>query len=160
MVTCGIERIREVLKDAGPLMPDRRGFPVHQFGRVDDCTAERVPDGLVTEAHAERRDRRAECPYELDADPCILGPSGARRKENAVRLQPADLIKGDPVVAHDANILRRQPDELDKVVRERIVVVDDENHLPISSAMCRASTRARDLLTVARNSFSGTESAT
>ena len=60
MVAGGLEGRRNPGEDAGAVVMNRRGLPVHEAARAHDVAAIHVADALVAEAHAEQWDRRSE----------------------------------------------------------------------------------------------------
>src|SRR4051794_38245059 len=60
MVAGRIVGCRQSAEHASPAMVDARDLPVHQFLRVYDSPAERLANGLVTQAHTEDRDAALE----------------------------------------------------------------------------------------------------
>ena len=77
---------------------------VHELLRVLDAAAERLADGLMTEAHAENRDAAAEPAYHFLADARVLRVAGPRRKDDVRGIQSLDLANGERVIADNACI--------------------------------------------------------
>ena len=67
---------------------------------------------------------------DIAGDACLFGSAGARRDDNPFRGKGFDLIDRDLVVTEhldfQAGINLAEP--LDKVVGERVVVVDQQDH--------------------------------
>ena len=126
--------------------------------RGDDAAAERVADGLVAQADAEDGNRAGKPLDALHADARFFRPARPGRDDDARRVHGSQLVHGDPVVAENLDRLVRELGEvLVEVVREGIVVVDDDVHGYTSLyPMARAS--APSFASVSSNSFSGTES--
>ena len=73
----------------------------------------------------------------------------------------ADVVDGARVVAHDAQLGAQLAEILDEVVGERIVVIDDENHVSQARwAISSARSSARALSRVSSYSAVGFESMT
>ena len=72
---------------------------VHELLRVLDAAAERLADGLMTEAHAEDGDAAAEPAYHFLADARILRIAGTRRKDDMRGVQSLDLTNGERIIA-------------------------------------------------------------
>src|SRR5262249_28098467 len=80
---------------------------------------------------------------------------------DALRRHRGDRIHVHLVVAHDLQLRPQLTEVLDEVVRERVVVVDDDDHgRMVAAAMRRARTRPRALEQVSSHSVLGSESAT
>ncbi len=103
--------------------------------------------------------RGPEAADDLDRDAGILGAAGAGRDDDVRGLQRFDLAERDLVVAAHQRRRAQLAEVLREVERERVVVVDEENHRP-SSAMASACSSARALSRVSSYSAAGFESAT
>jgi hypothetical protein len=101
-------------------------LPVHDTRRPHDPAAVRLADRLVAEANAEGRDLAAPAPDRVDRDPRLGGRARAGREDDRVRPQRADIIDRYLVVATHLDLGTQLPEVLHEVVRERVVVVDDE----------------------------------
>ena len=159
VVTAGDERRRDAAEKALAVMLDRRHLAVHRHRRTHDRPAERQADALMSEAHAQQRHALTHLANQLHCDARILGTARSRRDDDALRAQPSNLVERDFVVpAHEwrraqlAEVLR-------EVERERIVVVEQQYHSPVS-AMASACNNARALSLVSSYSAAGFESAT
>ena len=93
--------------------------------------------------------------------PRFIGRTRAGGNDDLIRCDFRDLFKRDGIVAMHDEICPQFPEILHEVVREGIVIVDDENHThaPLS-AISTARNRARALFTVSWYSYSGSESNT
>src|SRR5438309_8604214 len=84
----------------------------------------------MTKAHAEQWQPTLQALATFDRNASLGGRTRARRDNDSLGLSFENLIDGDLIVAEDLNVEPRidlaQP--LDKVVRERVVVIDDEDH--------------------------------
>src|SRR5262249_40911444 len=96
----------------------------------------------------------------------LVGRARPGRDDDAPRGQRRHFGDGERVVALDAHLRAQLAQVLRQVVGERIVVVDEQQHvfylivLLVGRAMASARTTARALFTVSSNSASGSESAT
>src|ERR1051326_2718557 len=160
VIACSGKRSSEASVDPLPVMADLRGFSVHQDRRAADGAAVGGSDRLMPQANSEDRRGRAQEPDEFDADARMFRPPGPRRDQNSAGFQRDDLLQSERVVPDHPVVAGVKADELDEVVRERIVVVDDQNQREIPSAIRSASTSARALLVVSSYSRAGSESAT
>src|SRR3954451_25156864 len=152
VVAADLESLRQSLKDAASVVLDHARLAVQQALRAADLAAERLDDRLMTQADAERRHARV--PHEADQ---LLGrPAGAGREDQVRRLElRVELVRplhGDfgPELAQ---VVR-------EVVRERVVVVDEQDHRCSCSASSIAASRAASLFRPSWCSSAGSESAT
>ena len=90
VVAADLESLRQALEDAPAVVFDDARLAVEQALRAPDLPAERLDDGLVAEADAERRDARV--PHEADQ---LLGrPAGAGGEDEVRRLEPlVELVR-------------------------------------------------------------------
>ena len=134
---------------------------VHKLLRVLNSAAERLADGLMTEAHAEDRNAAAEPAYHFLADARVLRVAGPRRKDDMRGVQSLDFANGERVIADNAHIRLDSRRLLEQVIGKRIVIVDQENHYPSTSdARSMAFITAFALFALSIYSLYGTESAT
>ena len=101
--------------------------------------------------------------HQRGRDAGLVGGARARGDHHGIGPHRQDLVGGGPIVAEDPHLARQFAQILDEVVRERVVVVDDNNHgVPWFARLTRSSARtnAFALFTVSTYSRSGTESAT
>ncbi len=123
---------REALGDLGEerrvVVVDGAHPAVHHLGRVHHRRAGAVADPLVAEADAQQRHLGLADRVGADAEVLgIVGPAGAGRDHDVVEVAPRQLAPGGAVVAHDGRLLAvRLRDQLEEVVRERVVVVDQQ----------------------------------
>ena len=96
---------------------------------LHDGCAKGAPNRLMTETDAEYRNRRSVPSHRLYAHAGVLRTTGARRDHDPVRRKGANVFDGDSVVPLDDQVGTKLPEILDEVVRERVVVVDDQYHL-------------------------------
>ena len=101
---------------------------VHDLGRVHHLGAGDVADSLVAEADAEQRHLGVADGVGADAEVLrVVGPAGTGRDHDVVEVAARQLAPGGAVVAHDGGLLAvRLGDQLEQVVRERVVVVDEQ----------------------------------
>src|SRR5207247_409163 len=102
-------------------------------------------------------------PTRFRSDAGLVGGARARGDHHGIGPHRQNLVGGGPIVAEDPHLARQFAQILDEVVRERVVVVDDNNHgVPWFARLTRSSARtnAFALFTVSTYSRSGTESAT
>src|SRR5687768_8282442 len=97
------------------------------------CAADRAPidhpDCLVPEADAEDRHARPEVPDHVDRDPRSLRPTGPWGDQDLFGCHGLDFANGDLVVTAYADLRPELAEVLHEVVGERIVVIDDKDHV-------------------------------
>ena len=101
---------------------------MHQLRCADDFGAVDVPDGLMTQAHAE--DRRGDLGERTDRvadDSARLGSARTGRQQDAVGCERHRLGDGHLVVAHHDRVGAELAEVLDEVVDEAVIAVDDEH---------------------------------
>ena len=130
---------------------------MHKAAGTDDLAAINLSDALVSEADAENRDSAAEVHNRIAADPCFGRSARAGRDANLFRSERLDFPDSDFVIAFDEKFGAEFAEVLDEVVGERVVVIDDENHI---LALSMARIPAIALFTVSWYSPSGVESVT
>src|SRR5262249_42947034 len=124
---------------AAAVVHDRRGLSVHGHVRAAHGAAIGQADRLVTETDAEQGRLPAEAPDDVERDACALGPARSRRDEDPGGLHLGDVADRPLVVPFDTPLGAELPQVVDEVVRERIVVVDHENHGATPSSAGRIS---------------------
>ncbi len=157
VVAAGVERLRQAGEQAGAVVLHRARLAVQELARVADFAAEDLDDRLVAEADAERRRRRAEPADDLLRCAGAGRPSGTGGDDELVGREPLRLVCVDLVVAEHLHVHAERAEQMREVVRERVVVVDQEHH---RSANSIAASRAASLLRHSWCSSSGIESAT
>src|SRR5947209_4384767 len=137
-------------------MENLRRFAMHQDRRPDDLSPKRSRYALVSEAHTQCRDRRAELAHDVAGDAGLTGITWTRRHYNAGGVQLAYLFQRNGVVSFHPDFHVQGGKHLVQVVRKTVVVVDQQDHeMPPA-----ASNMARALFMDSTYSRSGTESAT
>ncbi len=131
------ERIRKTLQHTDIGVVDGARLAVQQFRCAVDGAAERHPDGLVAEAHAQQRGlRRGARPHQRDRRAGALGGAGSRAQQHAVEVRGGlgDIGVGGQagvVVAPDLRVHTELAQVLDQVEHEAVVIVDDQDlHQP------------------------------
>src|SRR5438067_2451540 len=138
---------------------------MHQGRRANYLSAKHFANRLMAETHTKYGCGLMEASNHVFRDARIRRYTRPRRNHDPRRCQPLDFVEADLIIAIHAQFFTQLAEVLDEVVRERIVVIDDENHSPLSSsnpfcASVISRIRALDLFTVSMYSFSGIESAT
>src|SRR5439155_26941218 len=127
--------------------------------RRTDLAAERLDDRLVPEAHAEGWHARREPLHDLDGRARAGRAPGAGREEEVRGSEPLGLAGVDRVVAPDDHLRSELAEEVREVVRERVVVVDQQDHFRASASSIAVSSAA-SLRRHSSCSAAGSESAT
>src|ERR1035437_3268562 len=128
VVASNLERRWQPGEQITPIVIDARRLAMHGSGRSDYVAAIRLSDSLVTEAHPEGRNTVAERPNGFYGDPRLGWRTRAGREDHRRRSHRGDLLDRYGVVAADDDLGPKLAKVLDEVVRERVVVVDDEEH--------------------------------
>ncbi len=128
MIARGLKWVGQIFENARAIVKDRRRFSVHQTLCADDITAEHVADALVSEAHAQHGHPGAVGEDDFARDASFLGSARSWGDHDTVRGQLFDVSDADLVVPENAELCAEFPEILDEVVRERVVVIDDEEH--------------------------------
>ena len=123
-----LERARQPREDPVVVVQDRRGLAVHQPPGAHDLAAEHLADGLVPEADAEHGYARAEFADDGLADAGVARFARPRGDAHACGIQRGEFVHGDLVVATHDGLRAEFAEVLDEVVRERVVVIEDEEH--------------------------------
>src|SRR6476469_3068045 len=128
MIPHYLEGTGHVGKDPLAVVRYARGFAVHQLPRAHHPAAVGFADSLMSETDTEVRDRAAPLADRLDTDPRFGRCTGSGRDHHAGHAHATDVIDGDLVVALHDRLLAELAQVLNEVVRERVVVVEDEQH--------------------------------
>src|SRR6185312_2952101 len=129
MVSHHLERTRHALEQPGAVVPHLGRLAVHHAARrAHDLSAVGLADRLVPEADAENRDRRAVSLDERNADARFGRRLRAGADYDRRRAHCGYVVDADRVVADHSRCFTKFAEILDEVVRERVVVVDDEQH--------------------------------
>ena len=129
MIARGFEILREAAKNRFAVVMNFAGLTVHDFFRADDFATERVADGLMAEADAENGNFAGEVLDDGHAQTRFARRAGAGRNNDAFGAHAGDFVECDFVVAADFELLPHLAEVLRQVVGERVVVVEEQNHL-------------------------------
>src|SRR5207248_4835750 len=140
MITGGFERLCNVFKNACTMVRNRRCFPVHQLRGTHNFAAENFANALVTEANAEQRNVRSEFTNDLATDSSVARPAWSGRDANAFRNKFPNVSSADLIVASHQNLGAKLTENLREIVGERIVIINQEQHL-LWSQPCRLHLR-------------------
>jgi hypothetical protein len=120
----------DATEQARPVVRDARGLAVHGASRAHHATTVGFTDRLMSEADAECGNALAPRANHVDRDAGLRGGARAGRQHDRIRREGADLLDRDRVVATDDDLRTELAEVLDEIVREGVVVVDDEQHGP------------------------------
>ena len=163
VVAAGREAVRQAGEDAAAVVARRRvAFPWTSVRAGADLAAEHVDDRLVAEADAEHRHaarrRPAPSPPRRRRSRAGPGPGEMTRCDGASAL---GLLDRDLVVPPHDHLRSELAEQVRQVVRERVVVVDQQQHaISRASASSIARSTAASLFRHSWCSAAGSESAT
>ncbi len=129
VVSSGGERRVDSGEEAAAVVVDLVRLAVHRLRRPAHLASVDLRDALVAEAHAEHRHAgRGRGSDHVARDARVIGRSGTGRDDDAAWLQRERVLGSDRVVAPDLDLATERGEQLHKVVGERVVVVDHEDH--------------------------------
>src|SRR6202022_1622554 len=123
------ERAWDTSKDGLLAVKHARHLSMHHLRGAPHLAAVRFAQTLVTQANAESRQRRVQLEQEILADTCIGRCSRPGREHGGDRSQLPDVGERDLVVSTDDDLLAQLTEVLNKVVGERVVVVDHQHYV-------------------------------
>jgi hypothetical protein len=131
VVASGLERVGQAAEDALLIVMDKRGLAVHDAVVAHHFAAEDVTDTLMAQAHAQNRRRRRETADDVVGNTRFPRGTRAGADDDVRRLELAHLVGGDFVVTINAHVdgIVQLAQALDQVVGERVVVVDEKDHV-------------------------------
>src|SRR3974390_2115246 len=106
---------------------------MHKVGSANDVAAKGSADRLMAETDPENWDLAGKVSDHVDADSRLVRCTGPGRDDDAFRVEMLDLFQCGLVVAAHYDFVPHLPDVLHQVVGERIVIVEDEDHV---SGLC------------------------
>src|SRR5256886_3171120 len=159
-------RIRDPCEDAFAVVPYEGGLAVPRLRGTNDRSAERDRGALEPQADTERRDAELRpLAHESGRTARDLGTTRSGRDDKAIGTRGERGREGRVVGAKHRDLRAERAECLRKVVRERVVVIDQQHpgghragSAPSTSSIARKSARA--LARVSRSSAAGSESAT
>ncbi len=133
VITGRLKWIHDSIEQRAVVVMNLIDFAVHQAPRADDLAAERLADGLMAQAYSQDRQLAGELADAFHRDAGFGRGTRSGRDDQPVGLTGEDLVDRDLIVAVDADIERGIdfPQPLHEVVGERVVVVDDLDHVCI-----------------------------
>ena len=141
-----LEGAREPLEDPLAVVRDAARLAVHEALRLADLPAECLDDRLVPEAHAEGRHRGRQAPDDVDARTGIRRTSGTGGDDQVRRRELLRVVRVEHVVSDHDDLRAELFEEVRQVVREAVVVVDEQDarfrHADASASSIAASSAA------------------
>ena len=131
MVARGGKWFWEIFENPAAIVLDFAGFAVHQFLRADDPAAEGRADSLMAQAHSENWNLAGKALDQRDADASFLRGARARGDDDALGTHGGNFVERDLIVAANIQFLTQLAEILGEVVGERIVVVEEQNHVAL-----------------------------
>src|SRR5262249_17271489 len=110
--------------------------------RAHDPATIDLADRLVAEADAEDRHAPGRGLDEVEADPGFIRRARPRRQHDTHRAHAKRFRGGELVVALDGNLGAQLSQVMEQVVREAVVVIDQEKHTEIPGRMAWGDIRA------------------
>jgi hypothetical protein len=116
---------------------DPRRLAVHDPAGTHDRGTQGVPDALMSQAHAQKRDSGGEPGDDVVRDSSLDRRARPGRDNQVAGSCKLDVFERDLIVADDFEVDARVDlaKPLDEVVSEGIVIVDQENHCRRASAL-------------------------
>src|ERR1700736_513424 len=159
MVSSRLKRDRQSEEYAITFVQDRGSFPMHQTISPNDLSPVYLADALMSQADPQYGNARSKMANKLVADSSFVGRSRSWRNANFFRVQQLNFFDRRAIIPSNDQFRAEFSKVLNKVVSERIVIVEDQNH-KICSARSMARKVAIALFTLSWYSSSGSESAT
>src|SRR5262245_16378791 len=142
------------------VVPDGARLAVDELECGADLPAERLHDRLMPETDPERRRRRREPPDDLQRGAGIGRATRPRCDDEVRRREPRCALGVERVVSPHGHLRAELAEQVREVVRERVVVVDEEDHRCSDSARSIAASTPASLRRHSSCSAAGSESAT
>src|SRR4029453_12900530 len=128
MIAYRFKRVRESSKYPLTAVFDPRRFPVQYFAGPGHNSSECLADRLVPQANAKDRRLAGEVPDDRYADSGLARRAGAGGDYDLVWRHRIDVLGRSFFVGENVDLGSELAQVLVEVVREAVVVVDQENH--------------------------------
>ena len=135
MIPCCGERISDPLKNAFSIMFYSACFSMHQPPCLHDFSPELVNYPLIPEANSQCGYLAAHLLQNIGANSevaCFFGCAGSWGNDYALGVQLHGLFEGYLVVSVNDWFSSEFPNVLDKIVDERVIIVDNQNFYSFS----------------------------
>src|SRR5690242_2006690 len=129
MVSSSGKRLPEVLENGAAVVHDLAGLSVHEVRRANHLSCKGRSQRLMSQTHSENRQLACEVTKYVHADARFVGCAGAWGDHNALGMQGFDLANSHLVVTSHDYVRTKFSQVLHQVVGERVVIVQDENHV-------------------------------
>jgi hypothetical protein len=130
MITAGVEWVVDPLEDRLLVVTNDDRLAVYRFGSPHDPPSEMLSYRLVTEADSKDRELSGKTIDHVQGYSRIIRSSGAGRDQDVLGFKVGlDLVDRNLVVSNHAHHGAQLTEILHEVVRERVVVVYNKNHL-------------------------------
>src|SRR6266849_550212 len=134
MVTSGRKALRQPFKQPLAVVKNLACFPVHERRGSNDSASEYFTDGLMAEANTEYRNRFMKAPDNIFGYSGICRCAGARRNDNSRGFQALYFFECDLVIPEYTQFFAKLAQVLHQVIGERVVIIDNENHISSNCA--------------------------
>ena len=160
VVAAGLQLQRQAFEQAAAVVLDRARLTVDELARLADLASVSLHDRLMPEADTKRRRRRCEATHDLECRAGVARPAGSGGDDEMRRREARGGLRVDCVVASYNHFSAKLAEQIGEVVRERVVVVDEEDQRCSDSARSIAASTAASLRRHSSCSAAGSESAT
>ena len=129
MVSSRGKWVGHALEQVLAVVLNRGGFSVHHAVIHDHIRAEDMTDALMSEADAQRWDLGAECADNFVGQTRFARRTRTRRDKDSVGVQAPNCCESNLIISMNLHVHAHFSQVLHEVVRERIVVIDDQQHV-------------------------------
>src|SRR2546428_4238246 len=129
MVSCCWKTLRQSFEQSLAVMENFTRLSMHQRWRADDPSSKYLANGLMAETDSQDRDGFVKMPDDVFCDSRIGGRTRAGRNNDARGFQPLDFFRRNLIVSEYPKVFPKLTQILYEVVRKRIVIIDNHNHI-------------------------------
>src|ERR1700730_8389007 len=147
MVSSRLKGNRQPEEYAIPFMEDLRSLSMHQTIGPNDRSPIYLADALMPKADPQHGNPRSKTTDKLVANSGVVRRARSRRNADFFRAQLLNFINCCAIIASDDQLRPEFAEVLNQVVGERVVVIQDQDHI-ICSARSMARKVAMALLTL------------
>src|SRR6185437_11749438 len=160
VVPAHLEPVRQPGEEASAVVADGARLAVDEGAGGGDLAAERFDNRLVAEADSEGGSAGREPPDDLEGCSGVCRAAGTGGDDELRRGEPCGPGCVDGVVSTHDHLRAELAEQMREVVRERVVVVDEQDHRCSASARSIAASTAASFRRHSSCSAAGSESAT
>jgi len=124
VIAIGRKWYGQIMQNALPVVVDQAGFAMHRLRSADHPAAVNLPDGLMSQANAQRGNARPELPDDFARETRFIGGAWPRRNHDLAGLHSRDFVQTDLIVARHGDLRAQFRQVLVQVVGETIVIVN------------------------------------